>query len=173
MEILVKMSTLSADLKGLRRTIVEFRHEGWRICEGSRCARCEPLRLSGGRIWALTWLRRFLGDGAAMQRLRGLLARYRFSDRGLTDGEVLKQLSWLFSSGQWHVCRIEREVPASAGEAASAPEPPAFPLSERRPAELRRAETPDADTFPSDADLVAAAAVLTEAAAGGAPMCPV
>jgi len=167
--ILVK-ERMFADPAGSRRTVMEFRDHGWRICEGSRCADCEPLPLSGDRIWALTWLRRFRSNGAAMQQFRGLLACFDFSGRRLTDGEVLERLSWLFQSGRLHACPVEWE-PVPAGEAAGAAPPP-FPLSERKPAPPKHEDTRDPDTFPADADLVAAAALLTEAAAGGAPACP-
>jgi hypothetical protein len=128
--------------------------------------------LTDDRIWALTFLRHFQVDGAAMQQLRGLPARFQIPGRGLTDGEMLEQLSWLFTSGRVHACPIERKPPPPVGSLASAAAPP-FPLVERKPPVARQPENPDADTFPSDADLVASAAVLAQAAAGGAPMCPV
>jgi hypothetical protein len=112
--------------------------------------------LTGDRIWALTFLRHFQVDGAAMQQLRSLPARFQIPGRGITDGEMLEQLSWLFNSGRVHACRIERKPPPPVRSLAAAAAPP-FPLVERKPPVARQPDL-DADTFPFDADLVAGAA---------------
>lgn len=101
----------------------------------------------------------------------------------MSDDEVIQHLSFLLSSGLLHVHRVP--APATATPAAQRetadqdresmapmpPKPAQKSNSDARPAGPVARQIEEADTFSSQTDGAATAAVLRSAAASGVPFC--
>ena len=126
------------------------------------------------RVSARMWLRQFQTDSFDLRALRSELAKHR--SPGLlrfSDEEVLELVAHKLVTGEIRVCRSQPEAaPVRFGEASRPPEAAAspFPLQGRRAASKSTSAPPEEEpVFASNADLVAIAAVLKDAARLGTP----
>jgi hypothetical protein len=123
-------------------------------------------------LWARTWLQQFQADGFSVAALRSMLARDQSTGlQALSDEEVLQLIAHKLVSGE---IRVSRSQPEDGGALTPREEEasPLFPLSERRaPSAAGSASSPydEEAVFSSNADLVAIAGVLTDAARLGTP----
>lgn len=149
--------------------------EDWMIRVGDKCPDCEPLHFKWGSNSAEHTLSRSKSSGITMLKLRALLVQYGAGVNGLSDDDVVVQVSRLLASGRLQMCRkvVERVAPPPRKSAGPPRQPPPFPLSESqpRPATSRSEPPPDPATFPSDLAGADQAAALTDAARDGVPFC--
>ncbi len=150
------------------------------LCPWSQCAGCiSPVR-PGDPVSARQWLGRYIGDDAAMARLRLLAgnADAEATPLSLDDQALADQLAARIASGAIRVCGA-RQAPAlyavsSTPAAAAAPAAPSPSPSSTAPAAAAPATPAPAaadTTFGSSMDPAAMAATLREAARDGVPFC--
>ena len=123
---------------------------------------------------ARMWLQQFQADGFSVAAFRSMLAKDRSSGlQSLSDEEVLQVIARKLASGEIRVSRSQPEAGGTLGSREKQ-QSPLFPLGERRAASSATSgSAPAADeeeaVFAANADLVAIAGVLKEAALQGAP----
>ena len=125
---------------------------------------------------ARMWLQQFQADGFSAAAFRSVLAKDRSPGlQCISDEKVLELVAHKLVSGEIRIARSQPEAsPARLGgtERSSEEQAPPFPLGERRAASrsISAASTsPEEAVFAFNADLIAIAAVLKEAARLGTP----
>jgi hypothetical protein len=125
---------------------------------------------------AALWLKPFKSNPVSMAALRSVMVQlgHSASPRHNGDDKLLEEAAWLLSKGVLHVHKMPaRRTAWNTGQ--KEPEFDTAPVSPR-PAASRPASAPakvaeEPDTFSSQTDGVATAAVLRSAAADGVPFC--
>lgn len=96
----------------------------------------------------------------------------------MRDDGIIDWLTNLAARGEVHLHSAVAPIfPLLADTSAAAPAPVPFPISERMPRPTRDTFRPpvfdDPPTFPAGVNLAQQGAALIEAAAQGAPLCPI
>lgn len=152
----------------------------WNFHACSRCDGPNDLRTFPDRNAALFWLMRFAGDAVVMADLRSLASTSGTAGLPvwrLNDYQVLEHVSWLLIRGLLHVHRVAAPATAfvTASSVSAVAPPPSKGAAPRKAASESSSPVAkpeqEADTFSSQMDAAATAAVLRSAAAQGVPFC--
>ena len=149
----------------------------WEIHPWHGCKATDESLAFSHRSVALFWLRQFRTDAIVMANFRSVISEYSRVGSPLwrkTDEQVLDDLSWLLSEGVLHVHRVPPPLTAWQTGTETAPTeiaPAARPTPSQSSAAPVARVVEDADTFSSQLDAAAMAAVLSDAAASGVPFC--
>ncbi len=130
----------------------------------------EPVDLSDADM-ALQWARRFSGDDFILTSFESLLRECATGAYFDDDGSVLKQVAEKLASGELRVWGRKWGFAGMTSAKGEKYAPPFDPRERKKyqPDEPKRSESEPG--FPEDADLVAIADVLKDAAAAGVPFC--
>jgi hypothetical protein len=126
-------------------------------------------------LWALRWLQQFNADGFSAAAFRSMLANNRSPGlQCFSEEEVLRLVAHKLVTGEIRISGTQPETsPAAALRPPDKELSPAFPLGERKTASSATsgssAPYEEEAVLASNADLVAIAAVLKEAARVGTP----
>lgn len=150
----------------------------WKLCALPNCREINRRSLPTDRNRVRAWLMSLRGDSAKLSAMRAVLSprgRHRGSMR---DDSLVDWLTNLAASGEVHLhSTVPPIFPLLGGPSGAEPDPVPFPLSERkaRPTTdtFRAPAFDDPPTFPSGVNLAQQGAALMEAAAQGAPLCPI
>lgn len=166
-------------MSGAQRTIGSSSSQ-WDFHPWHRCEALSALTTFPDRHAAFCWLKQFRSDPVSMAILHSVVAEGgpggSVSSR-YGDDQVLEDLSWLLSRGVLHAHRVPpprtawriAEEEADSAEAAAFPSRPVTPQAGAVSSPAKAVE--ELDTFSSQTDAAATAAVLRSAAADGLPFC--
>ena len=151
----------------------------WEIHPWHRCSSTTDSQTFPDRSTAAIWVRQFRSDAIIMADLRSVVAAHSRAGSQLwrkNDEQILDDLSWLLSEGVLHVHRVPGPATAWLSGAPQSSAPDVAPVSRPSPARSAAASPverilEEADTFTSQLDAAAMAAVLTDASASGVPFC--
>jgi hypothetical protein len=142
----------------------------WHRCQADAEAWAFPDRHA-----AALWLKQFKADPISMAGLRSVMLQHGvgLSPRQTGDDKLLEEAAWLLSKGVLHVHRVPaRRTAWNTGQTqASSSVAPASPRAAASQPAAPAKVAEEQDTFSSQTDGAATAAVLRSAAANGVPFC--
>ena len=151
----------------------------WSFHSWGQCDASGDLQEFADHSSALSWLRQTISDSPTMATLRSLASEHESAGvavRQMSDDRVLEHVSWLLRQGvlhvhsipapatAWRIVQVEQASPSAVSRPVISPKSTSAP-----PPVPKQIEEPD--TFSSQTDAAATAAVLRSAAEDGVPFC--